>query len=594
MLDNEKDLDTLSEADDFWSLDSLLPPNEKKRVSASVNDISLADFEINGETAPSRVEKIPPRGEFPPITERTENRISFEKWLENRREHEKNKLTYGKKVVLEYAPNGKYIKKVTVSEETGRKAGGERFISDGQRILGLSSEFDGDVPFESFYPQYSQLNSEQLKCYIGFRTEVKKGIFPEVSRSYIYLYLYEIINFAHETPETRAERIVSLINGYPEADDRLFSDMCNWLTDLCLIYQLSAPKGIYGAVYPRVLERAMIKEFFLNSSEEVENGELAFLLTSSRYDYKKSKFYPEFSEYYDRYIPAAVLSEIEKLSKTDSRFSGNGTESCTVTRESYFGAFCSRAVRRTVSVELHCITKDEAVSKIVSDMVKYAENRLRSELMIKPRLSVIYLPVSIRDGIKGFFAERASVFPKKSVRKTVEKHVDDVPEYEKLYEPEESGISEEAAREIEKSSWETTERLVSAFEGDENEYTPPAIYVGDENESLSLGKYSVAETTCLSQSLSVSTENTQSDSCEGDRCVISALEALLSGDSTRFAELAKECGMLLPAFADTVNEFLFDIIEDSAVESDGDVFTLIEDYREDVSDIVSRYKERNI
>ncbi len=583
MADEKKISDSISETDDFWSLDSMIPPTEKKKYSGiGKNDVSLAEIEISGDETEEHGEKIPKRengAAFAPIIGRKsseEEKRGFEKWLEGRRRDENNIAAYGKRTVLEYCPEGRYIKKVTVSEETGRRVGTERFVTDGKRLLGLSGSYRGNVPFESFYPQYSQLSDEQRECYIAFRTEVLYGRFPEVSRAYIYLYLYELINVSPEEANIRAERIASLINGYQGCDERLFADMCRWLSDLCLIHKLKIPKSIYGDVFPRVLECAQIKEIFLDLGETEYNEKRALVLNASRYDYKKSKFYPEFSDYYDKYIPEAVSAEIKKLSETDNRFSDIGKESCTLTRESYFGAFCSGQIRRTITIELRCITGDETVKRTVSDMVKYAENRLRSELMIKPRLSVIYLPVSIRDGIKAFFSERSACFPKKREEKRYVTPTETVPEYERLYEPKEMGISEESAREIEKSSWEITERLVSAF--------------GDEEEALSDGVEKTAEKQeeCAASAFeSDSIETAFSDTPSRDDTVISALRLLLDGDGDKFRAFAKESGYLVPAFADLINETLFEIIGDSAVYVDGDNVFLIEDYIEDIKDIVS-------
>ena len=587
MADGKRISDNISEADEFWSLDSLLPPTEKKKYSGTgKNGVSLAEIEISGDETAERGEKIPKReggDTFAPITGRKsseEEKRSFEKWLEGRRGYENNRAAYGKRTVLEYSPEGRYIKKVTVSEETGRRVGNERFVTDGKRLLGLRGEYKGNVPFESFYPQYSQLSDGQRKCYIAFRTEVLCGRFPEVSRAYIYLYLYEIINVSPEKPEMRAERIAALINGYRGCDERLFSDMCRWLCDLCLIHKLKIPKSIYGDVFPRVLECAQTKEIFLDLGETEYNEKHALILNASRYDYKKSKFYPEFSEYYDKYIPEAVSAEIKKLCETDSRFSDIGRESCTLTRESYFGAFCSGQVRRTVTLELRCITGDETVKKTVSDMVKYAENRLRAELMIKPRLSVIYLPVSIRDGIKAFFAERSACFPKKREKMRYAPTTETVPEYERLYEPKERGISEESAREIEKSSWEITERLVSAFGGEEE-----SSFSDTEN---AVEKHEVHTDSELK---SDSTENALNDTPSPDDTVISALKLLLLGDGEKFRALARESGYLIPAFADLINETLFEIIGDSAVYVDGDNVFITEDYVEDIKDIIEEHRE---
>lgn len=591
---------SVSEADDFWSLDSLLPPKKKEEhPQIGADGITLAELEISGDGKTNFGEKIPSRqgssnGAEHACAESAEGSdfvtdgehkgvAGFEKWLLERQERERKRALYGKRTVLEYNPGGRRIKKVTVSEETGRRTGGERFILDGQALLGLSGEFSENVPFESFYPQYSQLTAEQRKCYIGFRTEVKGGNYPSVSRSYIYLYLYELINFASPSPTLRAEAIASLIAGYPNADERLFSDMCDWLADMCLIYGLKIPSAVYGDAFERVLRCARMKEVFLDLAEGECDETLAFMLAASRYDYKKSKFYPEFKEYYDKYIPAAVCAELKKLAKVDSRFSDTERKTCTVTRESYFGAFCTSAARRTVSVEFRCITEDEAVKKTVSDAVKYAENRLRAELMIKPRLSVIYLPVSVREGIRGFFEERSELIPKKR-RKTVASAVQTVPDYERLYEPKENGISEEEARRIEDESWRITERLAAPLDIGENGSTPTE----PSYKSEAVCKPAVRELECCDVKCA---EEGKTDETDTEGRYISALSALLSEDGEKFKSLAREYGTLPTAFADMINEFFFDTVGDSLINVSGDSFSLVPDYLDDARSIAEENGE---
>ncbi len=682
-INNEKN--SLSDTDDFWSFDSLLPPKEKNINFNSENNISLVDFEIDGEILKNG-EKIPPKEEqkkqttqnteykslqtenksldsslnslkkehsgsessvfknedsksgvrfsitkdqgpskFCPITEKQsqkQGKISFEKWLEYRKEFEKNKYTYGKKILLEYNPGGRFIKKVTISTETHQRISGERFINDSRRLINLKASFNGNIPFESFFPQYSQLDSKQTQCYIGFRTEVQSGRFPYVSRSYIYLYLYEIINSVSLDGQKKADLIASLICGYPQIDDKLFADMCNWLTDVCLIYRAEVPKIIFGSVFQRVIERSSMKEFFFDQSKTPENENLAFIMDACRYNYKKSKFYPEYSEYYDDLIPKAVSAEIEKLSKVDSRFSENEKDLCKITRESYFGAFCTSAVKRTITVEERSVTVDEAVKRTVSDMVKYAENCLRAELMIKPRLTVIYLPVAVRDGIKAFFNEHSHMLPKPGESNKVKKPIyTEIPEYEKLYEPKDKGISDKTADEIEQESWNLTERLITAFDQVTSEDEESKDTVQNNNFKLPVSSkdniylsYSDTESTkhmhvvpssekSNPHDTSANVENTfktnpdkeknKLNSGEEEKTFISALESLLSEDLSSFRFLAEKNGYFEEAFADMINEFFFDIFGDSVIESDGEKSTLIKDYIDDIKEIVEKYRKNN-
>ncbi|MBQ9691675.1 MAG: hypothetical protein IJV70_00790, partial [Clostridia bacterium] len=69
--------------------------------------------------------------------------------------------------------------------------------------------------------------------------------------------------------------------------------------------------------------------------------------------------------------------------------------------------------------------------------------------------------------------------------------------------------------------------------------------------------------------------------------VTDGLRALLSENISLFNEIAKKNNMLPSAFADKINEELFDMIGDSVIENDGFEIRLSEFYREDVEDIVN-------
>ena len=58
------------------------------------------------------------------------------------------------------------------------------------------------------------------------------------------------------------------------------------------------------------------------------------------------------------------------------------------------------------------------------------------------------------------------------------------------------------------------------------------------------------------------------------------LMMLLSGASVKTALRSRN--LMAEVFADTLNEVLYDLIGDTAVECDGEELTLVEDYREDI------------
>ena len=306
------------ENDSFWSLDSMLPPkrnNESSAYPTRSSDVSVSEINIPGEPKPTG-EPIP-RLKYPPITSGPKKALSFDAWLSQRREVEKTRYTAGKELLLSYEPKNPLIKEVRISAEKNRRQTSERFISDGMKHARAEGRFEGNIPFDSFYPQYAALNPEQLSYYIGFRTEIKSGRFPQIDRAYISLLLYEIINLTEiYSPNDRAELISSLIVGYPNCEERLFADMCNWLCDICLIYRLPIPERIFGECYQRVLKLASVKEFYLYRPEiDGENKLLSIMFVAGRYNYKTSKYYPQFREYYDKHIEKSCCAALKLVSE---------------------------------------------------------------------------------------------------------------------------------------------------------------------------------------------------------------------------------------------------------------------------------------
>ena len=567
------DKKNFDENDSFWSLDSMLPPKSKPSPysPAAHNDVSVSEIEIPGELKP-KGEPIP-RQKYPPITAETKKALSFDAWLSQRREFEKTRYTAGKELLLSYEPENPLIKAVRISAEKHRRPASERFLTDGMRHASKEAVFSENVTFDSIYPQYAALNEAQLECFIGFRTEVKNGRFPRIDRAYIYLLLYEIINLTEiYTPEKRASLISSLIVGYPDCDERLFADMCNWLCDICLIYRLPVPEKIFGDCYQRVLKLASVKEFYMHRPGA--NGEdkmLSILFTAGRYNYKTCKFYPQFREYYDRHIESSCFAALKLVSEKGALLSGYEKDVCTLTHESYFGALCISAVRRTVEVECYCLTRSEAVKKTVTDIVKYSENCLRSRLGIKQRMTVNTLSLDIKNFLKAYYTENMPYMNvgSKPRRKRELRDINEVPEYEKLYEPASSGLDLDSASEIERSSWDITERLVTAFEDDEElPIISPTTNETEKDEEI-------APPESPSETMNIS-PNT-----------VSALRALLTENTALFSDLAKQSNMLPSAFADKINEELFDLIGDSVIENDGFEIKLSEFYREDIEDIVN-------
>ncbi len=521
----------IEDKDSFWKLDDMLPPIKSKDIKKSDFDIQASDFEISSHD----------------LKEGSGEKLDFSRWLENR---EKYRAAKNESVTV-YTPENPLIKSVTVRKPISRRTSVERFLKNGRLLFNEEGEFSGNVPFQSVYPQYALLSDEQKSCYIGFRSALRKGIFPKADGAYIYLYLYEIINLSDlMSPSERADKIAALICGYPDCDDKLFADMCNWLADICLIHRLSIPKSLYGSVYPRVVKSARLKEFFIKYSENSSNKDLYRLMAASaKYNFSASKYYEEYKQYYDKYIEGAVCHALSVIAKTERRYEPSEDNIMLLTNESFFGAYRTVQASYTITVQCAALTRSEEEKRVVTELTKYAENCLRTLLGIKPRLTVSYLVREKKDLIKGYFAENARDIKSASKPRAVPQ----VPEYERLYEPKDNGFTVESAELIEQSSWAVTEKLVDAFEPEYEDITEPANVAPTDNEELA----------------------------------IKGICALLAEDAAAFEHVAKSSGMMSMALADDINNFLLDKIGDVGIEVTDEGFRIADWYREDIEAIVS-------
>ena len=82
--------------------------------------------------------------------------------------------------------------------------------------------YEDDAPWEGmitrYYPTYHDFNIRQLRGYFSWRTRVRKGAFFEASPTFVYLYLYELLNgIGTRSPEDGFEKMQAFEKGYLDA-----------------------------------------------------------------------------------------------------------------------------------------------------------------------------------------------------------------------------------------------------------------------------------------------------------------------------------------------------------------------------------------
>ena len=426
----------------------------------------------------------------------------------------------------------------------------QRFCYDAERFFAVRGQECPRADYFSYIPQYAQLNTDQMRWYLWFRERVRHGEYPDdVDFPYILLLIYEIINLPHKLPpEKGAQQLSGIWLAYRIRHPELDKYLSEWMCDYCLVHEIPLPESL-TEILPAIIRRASFKEFYIASlpsqGEEIALSPKSLIAAASDYSYTSSRYYGDNKEAFDTFIPKAVAyaANAAGISPTPSTMRRAKTE-----RDAFCGSLCAQTVKRRIVVEYYSFARSYERRSHITAAVKTAENLLRRSLKIKSRLAVANADTEIVRRVQAYAASALALdrTPKKTAEDT---------SYERYYDAPTTGIDFALSHKIEEESWENTARLT-----EEMEEIAPALEV-----------------------LPASTPAGETAEEDISPAMRDLLTALLQGES-----LTEWCGRQSTRqdpqnLADALNEMAADRIGDIILQSDGDNWTLIEDYREDIA-----------
>ena len=589
-----------------------MPKSESQSMSQSESQ-STAQSSSQSEPTPTAVDSTQSTLTSP----RDENRRIRELPLKMRAQQNEPKIL---EPYLVYEPDSSIIKRVSVSKWQTRYNFYEKFASDAARLWNRTSGECDNVPFFSYIPQYNQLSYTQLKWYLCWREKVRGGIYPRCDYSYILLYIYEILNCPDLIEPARGlEKLCDVWLAYRGAYQRIDSYLGEWVCDFCLINQLPCPRNRLEPIIKSVITASSFKEFYMDTPASCE-GAANILAFSSNYDWRSSRYVtPETLPVFSRHINRAFEKIYSELLSDDGMITN--ASPAEITRDAYSGALCVYDRKRSIKVEYISYTRSTKFRFIVTDIIKYCENRVRMALGIKARLKVENLTDELRACLDEYFERELPAKQKKPKAKTADEAAREAElEYERLYEPVGGKLSLENALAIERDSWSTTEILTRALTDNvpssentavrsSNETSEPYNNAASTIETREQSKAVLSPQAAANEYNDEIRSNGQADGksngqADGmvsgqtdyqtddefarlirqlDANSLEALKLLAAGDRSGVARAAAKASMLADALVDRINETSFDIIGDSIIEPDADGYRLIADYEGDIA-----------
>ena len=488
-----------------------------------------------------------------------------------------------KYILKEYTSNKPFIKTVRLISE---KENDEIFIENNLFLRERQALLDRKAskepiytPYFSYSPRYSQLNKQQLNYYLWWRENIRNGVYISTDSSYIILYAYEVA--ASGDGEDKQAALDSLCRVFAQCcgnDASLKMIIRDIICDFSLIYDLNVPVDSFASVDRRFFFGSSfnLPEAFVDFSEE---NILSICYAAAIYDYRRSKIYtPETAEIFKKAIGGALRAMFKDQAAFEFITSfKNGIYNATTLEHRPLSRMVN-IVNKNVKLEIEYYSLS-TIRDLVTNAVRYSENRLREHLAIKSKLNILYLNPAVKDAIDAFFDTNYPAIPvidrrRREARQSTQ--VPEVNEYDKLYDLPRTEFSAERALKIEEESWETTRKLEAAF-AESDEGTPKVIQPVETKIEVKTSPNVIVD------EIAIQPESNSSIIAEIGTRVPKAVEFLRLCFSPSLAEqrkFASNIGKSPDELADLINEAALEIMSDILLEEDGMGYFIIDDYKD--------------
>ena len=543
-------MDRKEEKDDFWDLDKLMPKKKGATLSPFVTKPTVRDYSADvPKTASDESVKADTRAEDRKLNldgmrgfADTEDRV--------------------------YYPENTLVKSITVKKYREKYD----FYDNFRKAALLYHDCPGEkCDFEQFYsymPQYSQLNKAQKSYYFYWRQEMRQGRFIKTDYSYLYLYVYEIINLPDVIePEKGIKILCRLWKEYRKALPRIDMYFSIWARDYCLVHELPCPISELSDIIFDVIRISDFKEYyFTNIGTTSRDGVWSLIAYLSDYDWHKGfasivgapsedSEYSRKAEMYKNLLEGAMRVILPTIwdACMKEKEKGNIVK---ISRAAFPNTLCTHSVKCKLDIEYYPLADASELRAGITSAVRYTENKLRALYGAKSRLAIKYIPKEYKELIDCYFDELIRKSESRIKRR-------EAPEYERLYDAPREKLSIQGADEIERLSWDTTMRLC-----DTEEYT-------DTNAAPETYEPQKA------QEPEVIPEPEQANKTETyglDKSEIAYIAALCESSENG------TCGIDDEAMVERINEAFSDGFGDVIIEDTSDGFAIIEDYKEEISE----------
>lgn len=262
----------------------------------------------------------------------------------------------------------------------------DQFVLDARNLVNRRETRARFVPFQCYWPTYSSMTREQQRWYFYWRAQVRQGHYPDTALSYIFVYVYELINeVGVKDARDGYERLRQLWRHYRDRFPKLDNYLIDWLADYAVVNRPGlAPLEIYAealALDANVASVDLILPTYLGAG--LGHLPLSIIEALSNYKVRRSRFYTDGNH---TALQEGVLAAIEVVDDHLRQHFGGGIfdlfnpgTAVPVRRQAFQSARYSGSARNISLGQIVPFSEHAPLREFLTAVVKHAENTLRKQ-----------------------------------------------------------------------------------------------------------------------------------------------------------------------------------------------------------------------
>lgn len=452
------------------------------------------------------------------------------------------------------------------------------------------ADYEEDAPivgFMSYFPSFRDMSIPQLRSYFAIRRQLRLGKFPDVSLSYIFVYVYEtLMKVGVNTAEEGYEILSEINEAYRKTEPKLSKYLTPWLRDYVVYNDLSCH-------FPEVFKAEREQDdlvSILSSCDTVDEQTLfSTLCDLSKYDPRNGALFTKEKLRLVSCTVAVMRHVIPVMEKALHHRIGTLFAGKRVKRSATMfsnALFYDPSPVRNAEIEVSPLhryfcrgglwTRDEYVgsdksfAKILGAILREVDSQLRDALNVKPRLkpSVAVMPYreQVHGAVMAWLAEdKCRLAAEEAEKRRV-------------------SIDYGVLGRIRNDADVVKDKLLDGITIDEDEAAPivPTLPLVETIPGQSVQEDTNATPNPQGHEVAASTPDAQAQDEESREHVFLRL-MLTNGD---WRQYLRSIHVPEGVMIENINDEMMDKIGDIVIEDNGYGIQLIDDYREDIERII--------